>query len=136
MPKPKITPLRWTIASAAREFALDRKTLEKRLSVAESSPGEDGCFSTRQILGAAFGDLAGEKLLKLQAERELMQLRRDGQKRLLVPLSEVRATWSAHTIAQRAAVMAQDCDRRTKDKIIAAIRDIPDEAYFPAKATD
>jgi len=137
--KPKkqgVRAVRWSENSAAIEFGLHQVTLQKNLAAASITPGEDGCYSTQQIVQAIYGDTEHAKARKLSAEADLAELKRDRLRRALVPLHDVKRVWESHTIAQRAAVMAQDCDRRTKDKIIAAIRDIPDDAYFPDDESD
>lgn len=54
--------LRWTIETASREFGPDHKTLRRRLIAAEELPGEDGKYSTAQIVGVIFGELHRQKL--------------------------------------------------------------------------
>ena len=72
---PKTTkPVRWTRTHAAAEFNLDAATLSKRLLAASIAPGEDGRFSTKQIVGAVFGDRAGALTAKAKAEAENWQL--------------------------------------------------------------
>jgi hypothetical protein len=60
-------PLRWSVIRAAEEFKIDQVTLRKRLVAAEQELGEDGCYSTEQIVGAIFDS---SKALKDRTEKE------------------------------------------------------------------
>jgi hypothetical protein len=54
---------RWSVERASQEFNLTEPTLRKLLSQNSIRASEDGCFSTKEICNAVFGDLASEKLL-------------------------------------------------------------------------
>lgn len=68
-------PIRWTLHKACAEFAINRRTIERRLVEGNIIAGEDGCFSTQQIMTAVIGDIHGERLLKTRAERESIELK-------------------------------------------------------------
>ena len=55
-------PLRWSIDAAAPEFGMGVNTLRKLLNQASAAPGEDGCYSTAQLLSAIYGRMHEEKL--------------------------------------------------------------------------
>jgi hypothetical protein len=55
-------PLRWSIDAAAPEFGMGVNTLRKLLNQASVAPGEDGCYSTAQLLSAIYGRMHEEKL--------------------------------------------------------------------------
>jgi hypothetical protein len=55
-------PLRWSIDAAAPEFMMSVNTLRKLLNQASVAPGEDGCYSTAQLLSAIYGRMHEEKL--------------------------------------------------------------------------
>jgi hypothetical protein len=61
-------PLRWSLARASGEFALSVPTLRAGLAKNSSAPGEDGCFSTQQIVESIYGAL---HLEKIRTQREL-----------------------------------------------------------------
>jgi hypothetical protein len=73
--------LRWTIETASREFGPDHKTLRRRLVAADQLPGEDGKYSTAQIVGVIFGDLYRQKLRLVREQADKLadenQARRD-----------------------------------------------------------
>ena len=55
-------PLRWSIDAAAPEFTMSVNTLRKLLNQASVAPGDDGCYSTAQLLSAIYGRMHEEKL--------------------------------------------------------------------------
>jgi len=61
-------PLRWSVEKAAAEFGVTHPTLRKALAQNSIQADADGCFSTKEITSAVFGNLAEEKLL---TQREL-----------------------------------------------------------------
>ena len=60
-------PLRWTLERAGPEFGLSANSLRKALNRASVEPGEDGCYSTAQLLSGLYG-LMHEERLKTQRE--------------------------------------------------------------------
>ena len=83
----KAAPFRWTLGLAATEFGADRRTLSTRAKTSGQVPGEDGKFSTRQIVTILHGDLAGEKLRKLRADADLAELERDALTKESIPIA-------------------------------------------------
>lgn len=68
--------IRWTIRQAASEFGCDEKTMSNRLRRESLVPGEDGKFSTRQIVTGMFGDIGTHRLRKMKAEADLAELQK------------------------------------------------------------
>src|SRR6516164_5106991 len=60
---PQHEPLRWNVEVAAREFGMTEMTLRKSLAQNSACAGEDGCYSTREIREAVYGDLHSERIL-------------------------------------------------------------------------
>jgi hypothetical protein len=56
------TPLCWSLDAASFEFAMSATTLRKLLNQASIAPGEDGCYSTTQLLSGVYGRMHEEKL--------------------------------------------------------------------------
>src|SRR5260221_12479679 len=78
MPVPTSTvpdPLRWDLKSAGRELGMTAETLSRKLNKADQFPGPDKRYSTQQLLTAAFGNIAGERLRKVTEEADNMMLR-------------------------------------------------------------
>jgi hypothetical protein len=67
---PTKEPFRWSLNVARRELGVSSGTLSQRLSDANEAPGEDGCFSSRQLLSAVFGSLHKAKLEQVQQETQ------------------------------------------------------------------
>ena len=57
-------PLRWTVERASSEFHVAPVTLRKFLRPSGAEPDESGCFSTRQICEALYG----EKIFKADSD--------------------------------------------------------------------
>ena len=70
----RLTPIRWTIERAASEFGPNPKTIAKAIKAHGIDPGRDGKWSTAQMCAACFGDLESEKLRKIKAESDLLEL--------------------------------------------------------------
>src|SRR5690349_1073730 len=66
--------LRWTVERASTEFDINPRTLSGRLKQHGILPGDDGKFSTLQILDAKFGDLEGERIRKMKAEADQIEM--------------------------------------------------------------
>ena len=72
MPAPKgnVPPgARWTVAKAVSEFAVFRETIRAGLTRDAVKPGDDGCYTTKEIIGAIYGDMRGEQLRRLRKTR-------------------------------------------------------------------
>ena len=82
-------PMRWGIRLASREFGTTPDTLRRRLIAANISAAEDETYSTAQIIAAVFGDMAGERLGKVRAEREAVELKNARIKKDHLPASEI-----------------------------------------------
>jgi hypothetical protein len=63
-------PIRWTLSLAAREFHIARESLRRKLGDIHQQPGADGCYSTKQITSALYGDLYRARL---EVQREQAQ---------------------------------------------------------------
>lgn len=93
MAKP-IKVLRWTLTMAASEIpTIARETLAKRLKALDIQPGEDGMFSTGQILRAAFGDIESERKRKVTGEADKIELDNAKTKGELVEVVVVKSNW-------------------------------------------
>jgi hypothetical protein len=122
---PKTTkPVRWTRNHAAAEFNLDAATLSKRLTAASIAPGEDGRFSTSQIVAAVFGDRASALTAKAQAEAQNWQLRNEVIRRERIPLDDVEAINEQACMAIRHIILASPLPDQTKQDIFAELRGI------------
>ena len=119
----KDAPKRWTRNNAAMEFGISDKNLTLRLRRKSIKPGEDGCYSTKQICDAVFGDIDGEKLrlTKEQADRVAWENRiNEGE---YIKAADYRQVTERGLSAMVAAVnSAANLEDEDKAKIIRHLR--------------
>jgi hypothetical protein len=123
MPKP-IKPVRWTRQHAAAEFGLDAQTLSKRLTAASISAGDDGRFSTSQIVAAVFGDRASALTAKAKAEAENWTLRNEVIRKERIPLEIVAQINDHACTAIRHIILASPLPDEAKQDIFEELRGI------------
>lgn len=70
-----IKPIRWTIAFAATEFAIDRQTLATRIKSKGILPGEDKKFSTADISNAIHTNAVEARTSLAKSQKENCDLR-------------------------------------------------------------
>lgn len=70
-----LPPIRWSLYQASREFGVSRTTLRRKLVAAGVLAGPDGCYGTKAICSALFGDLPAARLRGLQAAFALDELK-------------------------------------------------------------
>src|SRR5260221_10862472 len=81
-------PLRWSALAAERETGINRATIQKRVAGANILPGPDGLYSTRDLLKSIHGDIAAEKLRKIELTNEREEIKNAALKRELIPAKE------------------------------------------------
>jgi hypothetical protein len=117
--------LRWSLESAEREFGTTRKTLERRLTEAEILPAEeDGLYSTCQIFIALSGDMKSERLKKIVAERENVQLKNSIMKRDWHPANECLQILTEVFTRMRQEIIASDVPEHTQLSLISHLREL------------
>jgi hypothetical protein len=127
---PPIQTIRWSIARAGKEFGMDAETLQGRVKTSGIVQGEDGKFSTKQIVDAIFGDLDGEKLLKLRAERKAIERDNAREDRILLPTSELLRVWSSILLDYRQRVLYADIPQLLKEDLLSALTEPKIDEYF------
>ena len=66
--------IKWTLRRASAEFGVSVPTLVGKLNEAGDTADENKTFSTRSLVTALYGDVHRERLAKLKAEREQVEL--------------------------------------------------------------
>lgn len=132
----KADSIRWTLGVAATEFGLDRRTMAERVKTSGAVVGEDGKFSTRQIAAAVYGDLAGEKLRKMRAEADLVEMQVREKQKTSIPM-EVFSPVIDQLFGAIATVIRQSpLSEREREEILADLRAAPvalwEKGYKPA----
>jgi phage terminase Nu1 subunit (DNA packaging protein) len=89
----KFEPMRWTLNRASSEFDIDARGLSRRLKRQDIQPGEDGRFSTAQIVSAIFDDRYSEELRKIRLEADRIELANKATRGELIELAVVEREW-------------------------------------------
>lgn len=66
--------MRWTVYQAAMEFDIAKETLSKEFRKCGILPGPDGKYSTMDVCRAKFGDLERERIRKVKAEADGVEM--------------------------------------------------------------
>lgn len=121
----KFKPVRWTLHQACSEFDIHSSTLAKRIKTTGIEPGEDGKFSTKQICAAVFGDLDGEKLGKIKAERELLEITLAKERRILIVAADALRAWEGVMVSARQIIKGSSLSEIEKTETLKNLRSIP-----------
>ena len=124
---------RWSVNRAAGETGFARQTIANYLAASQAKPGEDGCYSTQEIMSAIYGDMDGEKLRKIRAEADLAEMERDERNRSLIPAPIVEAVWLDVMTNLRGVVLAFEMSKEQRHQLIKLLRAIPISEYTEAK---
>jgi hypothetical protein len=119
-------PLAWTRQHAATEFGLDPDTLAKRLHAAGIHPDAANRFTTRQILAALLGDLDREKTRNESAKADLHEMKRDLEKRRLIPAEAARASLDRLRAAISKVIAASPLTAKQRGAIAANLERLND----------
>ena len=117
--------LRWTIERGANEFKIAPSTLKKVLRQAGIEPDEGGCFPTRAICEALFGDLHGQRV---QKERELVRrytLENQITEGAFLNRSELMRGLAMIADAMTSRIMSANIPRNAKEDILTDLAGIP-----------
>lgn len=120
-PKPIGRPrasFRWSTDHAAREFGCDRRTIDKNLARESIEPGEDGKFSTAQIIAATFGDRDAEELREIRERADKLAIENRRRRGELIPIEQVYAYFSGVLIAFREKILALPIEQQDRDDIL------------------
>jgi hypothetical protein len=93
--KKQAAGIRWSIYRAAMEFGIDRRTLARRLAAAGGiHPGDDGRYSTRDIVRAVFTDLEAERTRLTKAQADCAEIKYHELLRNWMPREPVIRLWN------------------------------------------
>lgn len=135
----KLCTYRWTREVAASEFGLNPRTVTKRIKQAGLRAGDDGCFSTRDIAAALFGDYEGERVRKMRAEADLLEMDRDEKLRRLLPAEAVGRVWEGIVVGARAVIGRMRISESERVAALTELRSLDVDDYFAtpgAEVTD
>lgn len=115
-------PYRWNRETAAREFGLNPRTVGARMVKASVVPGPDGRWSTQQMVEGLFGGTEFERLAKLRAERELLELELAMKRSELISVDLTVKVMGDLAVWIVAAIKNSDLDPFQKEAILRQIR--------------
>jgi hypothetical protein len=121
------SPLRFSLAAASLEFAVDRKTLVKRLTEAQITPSEsDGCYSCFQIFSALSqqGDIRMERLGKVRAEREYIELKNSRHRGEYLLRTEVLHDCAQAFMLMKQLILGNPIPQSLQHSLLEALRDL------------
>lgn len=116
-------PIRWTLERAASEFAINPRTLAKRVRRDSILAGPDGRWSTVDISKAIVGDVEGERLRKLKAEADLLELELEQKMGTIANLSDMELAWGNVVVALRQVIKGSNLSQSEKEACLRQIRD-------------
>ena len=121
--------IRWSQESACYEWGINRRTLSGRIKRGHIQPGKDGKFSTAQIDAAIHGSAEDEKLKKLTAEREILEIELGKLRGDVVLLDHVYRILDNITISIRQTIAASGMSDTEKQQCLKQLR-TPNAAEF------
>lgn len=126
----KQSAIRWKIEAAAAEFPINPRTLSSRLKRLGIEAGSDHCWSTAQICEAVFGGIENEKLRKITAEADVVEIRRDELRGSMIPVERVGKVIDNTVIAIRQVVKGSGLSDAEKESCMRSIRGIDVESIL------
>jgi hypothetical protein len=117
--------LRWNLESASREFSFSIPTLRSALAKNSAVAGEDGCFSTQQVVESIFGALHLEKIRTQREVTEKLHIENAVSKGELLNKRELAKGLAAIADALIHRIRASELSRRAQDDLLADIAGIP-----------
>lgn len=121
--RPETEPLRWNLQQAEREFGPKRDTLSIRARALGIMPGDDGCYTSRNILAMIAGDKETETIGKIKAEREFYELRNEETRRQRIPIELIAPVYETMFRNVRGIIMASRLSDNDKQDIFAELRE-------------
>jgi hypothetical protein len=130
----KFQPIRWTIAHASSEFDKHRDTLAKALKRLGILPGEDGMFSTLEIVRACFGDDYIERVDGLRKDNELKDIEIATLRREMLPSDDVVRVWGNIAVAIRQVIKGSSLSDTEKNECFRQLRELQNKDFGKAKS--
>jgi len=113
---------------AAREFGCDRKTIAKALARESIEPGEDGKYSTADIIAVTFGDQDAADLRLTLAQAEQIERKNRVAAGRLIDVDAVIRFNEQVAAAMRERVLALDIPHTTKEALLGDLQKLDDSA--------
>jgi hypothetical protein len=117
--------LRWNLTAASREFNFSIPTLRAALNKNSAVPGEDGCFSTQQIVDSLFGALQLEKIRTQRATTERITLENQITRAEVLDRKELMKGLSAVADAMVHIITTSALDRQSQADLQRELAGVP-----------
>lgn len=125
--RPK-SSVRWTVELASREFGPNPRTLAKALARESIEPGEDGKYSTADIIAVTFGDQEAAELRLTLAQAEQIERKNRVAAGRLMDVETVIKFNEQVAAAMRERVLALDIPHTTKEALLTDLQKLDDYA--------
>jgi hypothetical protein len=117
--------LSWTVERASGEFSVAPVTLRKFLRQSGAEPDPGGCFTTRQITEALYGDLKAERLRKERQLTKKYELENAITEGSFLDRAEIARGLSAVADAMVSRIMSAQLDRTVKEDLLNDLSTVP-----------
>jgi hypothetical protein len=122
---PQQEPLRWNVEKAGVEFGSASATLRKSLAKISELAGPDGCYSTKQIVGAIFGSMHIEKLATQKELRRKLELENAITTGSVLDRAALSTAFAAIADAITSRIMSSELSRDAKEDLLRDLSSIP-----------
>lgn len=128
------TALRWNQHMVALEFDVDDHTVGKKLRAINAIPAEDGCFSTKQIIEALFGDqdveLVRARIKDTNASAFMKEMKTDNLLRNNIPAAMVEKVWADYIRDLKEKIQQSSLSLGERNELLKDLGSIPVSKYF------
>lgn len=123
---PRNQAVRWSTDKAAKEFGVDWRTLAKAFAREGVKPGDDGKWSTREVVAALFGDQDAADLRLTLAQAEAIERKNRVAAGRLIDVDAVILFNEQVAAAMRERVLALDIPHTTKEALLGDLQKLDD----------
>ena len=118
-------PLRWSPEAAAPELGVSHVTIRAALARGSERPGEDGLYSTGQLVAAIYGSMFAEKLKTQVAIRKRIELKNRIARGTLVDRAALTSMFSQVASAMTSRIAASSLTRDEQADLLRELASVP-----------
>lgn len=116
--------VRLSISSGSTEFDIERLALTKKLKTKGIKPGEDGCWSIKEMAAAIFDDHHTEKLRKMVADADKAELETAKMRQELISTELVAEFLGYYSMVLKQELLSHDnITEEEKDRILEVMQE-------------
>jgi phage terminase Nu1 subunit (DNA packaging protein) len=132
----KVKLISWNLSKAEAEFGIERATLRRKLAEAGQKEDEAGCYTTRQICIAMYGDAKGERT-KLAVEMvKAAQLKNAKTEGKLIDVEAACFVAQRAAFAVRQRILASSLPDDEKKTLLADLTALGETDFAQAEQQD